>query len=187
MQPQRASSHTKTLVDEDRLESRSPSQPEQRQEPPGRTPDTPPPLATPETEPIPQPKATPDSEAKPVSSPDDEPERSASESLYGEDLPPDFWDSDPVADVDTETVAQNEPRPDEVAFEVSSRPTPRSVPRQEVAGKLTDDPRFEVMQSLFPGQIVEWQDSEEVEEGGADNLSDDPEENADGLDLETDT
>lgn len=42
------------------------------------------------------------------------------------------------------------------------------------------------MQSLFPGQIVEWQDSEEVEEGGADNLSDDPNENANGLDLETD-
>ena len=56
-------------------------------------------------------------------------------------------------------------------------------PRQEVTGKLTDDPRFEVMQSLFPGQIVEWQDAEEVagEEGTDESGADDPDEEVDGL------
>ena len=78
-----------------------------------------------------------------------------------------------------------------MTFEPSSRPTPKpsipgqSAPRQEVTGKLTDDPRFTVMQSLFPGEIVEWQDSEE---GTADTLEstenmDDPHEDVDGVDL----
>ena len=159
-----------------------------RQDPPGRTPDMPPPRVNPETERAPQPNATSRSDAKPVPPADaeEEAERTASDSLYGEELPPDFWDDDPVADVGT--VAQNEPRPDEVAFEGSSHPTPQpsapgqSAPRQEVTGKLTDDPRFEVMQSLFPGEIVEWQDSEE---GAADVLEntenmDDPHEDVDG-------
>ncbi len=105
-------------------------------------------------------------------------------------MPPDFWDSDPVADVEAKTLTQDEPRPDEVDFEPSRRSTPKLAPRhlapgQEVTGKLTDDPRFAVMQSLFPGQIVEWQESEEVtdeevtdeevsEEGADEPSADDP-------------
>ena len=154
----------------------------------------PPPHVNPE-EATPEPKVTPSLEEKPVPFMDDAEPGTASESLYGEDLPPDFWDSDPVAHVDIKTATHNEPRPDEVEFEPSRRSAPRrSTPRQEVVGKLTDDPRFEVMQSLFPGQIVEWQDSEEVEaendvgEGSSElNDADDPEEDADGLDLETDS
>lgn len=168
---------------------------EQRQEPPGRTPDIPPPKVTPETESAPP--TTPASETQSVSPTDAtadnrkveleaEPERVTSESLYGEDLPPDFWGSDPVAEVDIGAVAQDEPRPDEVDFGVSSRPSqtsqPRPQPRQEVEGKLEDDPRFAVMQSLFPGQIVEWQESEVTEEERADEASaDDPDEDAAGL------
>ena len=62
-------------------------------------------------------------------------------------------------------------------------PQSRQQPKQEVTGKLTDDPRFEVMQSLFPGQIVEWQDAEEVatEEGADESDADDPDEEVDGL------
>ena len=166
-----------------------------RQEPPGRTPDIPPPLVNPETEGAPQSNASPRSDAKPAADAEEEIERTVSDSLYGEELPPDFWDDDPVAEVNVETSAQVEPRPDEVAFEPSSRPTPKSsaagqsAPRQEVTGKLTDDPRFEVMQSLFPGEIVEWQDSEE---SAADILEDtesmdDPHEDVDGVDLDIDT
>ena len=45
------------------------------------------------------------------------------------------------------------------------------------------------MQSLFPGQIVEWQDSEveDADESEIAESADDAEGDADGLELEADT
>ncbi len=61
------------------------------------------------------------------------------EPLPRDDLPPDFWDDLP---------------PPEPA--ASAKP-PEEAAREE--GGLEADPRFAVLQSLFPGHVVEWQEA----------------------------
>ena len=97
------------------------------------------PLEPPPTEP---PTVTPPGAAPPDASLAEK----AEDPLPRDDLPPDFWDDLPL------------PEP-----EMSAKP-PEEAAREE--GGLEADPRFAVLQSLFPGRVVEWQ------EAGVDDESD---------------
>jgi len=94
-------------------------------------------------------------------------------SAFSEELPPDFWDD---AELPEASAGDSE--------NLGAEHLPRlPAARHEVAGRLEDDPRFALMQQLFPGRITDWQ---ETAQKGADDGADDEGEEAETVDLEVD-
>ena len=107
----------------------------------------PPPTEPPTLSPPAIPPSTPPDAAPAAAPPLDAAPDAVGEPLPRDDLPPDFWDDLP---------------PPEPAASVKP---PEEAAREE--GGLEADPRFAVLQSLFPGHVVEWQ------EAGAGDVGDD--------------
>ena len=99
----------------------------------------PPPTEPPTLSPPATPPSTPPDAAPAAAPPLDAAPDAVGEPLPRDDLPPDFWDDLP---------------PSEPA--ASAKP-PEEAAREE--GGLEADPRFAVLQSLFPGHVVEWQEA----------------------------
>lgn len=100
-------------------------------------------------------------EAKELETATDKEVSKAPQTAFGEDLPPDFWDNEPLdAEVFTEQDASSGPPQTDAITNTA-----------EDGEELEHDPRFKTMQSLFPGRIVQWQKtkakaaSEATEEG----------------------
>ncbi len=84
------------------------------------------------------------------------PPQEAASSYLEEDLPPDFWDSEPL------------PPPPEAEAEASDSAQPANNPDH---GSLSQDPRFAVLQSLFPGKVIDWQEESAPTDSAFDNTN----------------
>lgn len=94
---------------------------------------------------------------------------------FADELPPDFW-GDTLAPPDTR---QADP---DGRFQAPSDTPPQSAAKP-LEGTLESDPRFILLQELFPGRISDWQSAETPISAAAEGTDDAPE-GAETVDLE---
>jgi len=88
---------------------------------------------------------------------------------FADELPPDFWGDELEPPATSQTASQ--PTPDE-RFDASAPSTPPAQAARPLSGDLESDPRFRLLQELFPGRISDWQGAEapaSTAEGDADD------------------
>ena len=147
---------------------------------PAQTPLVPPPGTQPEAAapgPVAIPAATPAAETLPLP-----PEP------FADELPPDFWgdalEPPPLSltasePLDPRAGAPSVPAPS-APDELTAAPSPLQSAAKPLEGSLQKDPRFLLLQELFPGRISDWQRAEPVanssegDENGADGVNDAP-------------
>lgn len=76
---------------------------------------------------------------------------------FADELPPDFWGDELEAPAASQTASQ--PTPDE-RFDASAPSAPPIQAARPLAGDLESDPRFRLLQELFPGRISDWRSAE---------------------------
>lgn len=134
-----------------------PSEPLPPEPSPAHTPLLPPAGVTPDGT-VAAPPATPATETTPLP-----PEP------FADELPPDFWGDELEAPATPQMAPQ--PTPDE-HFDASAPGAPPAWAARPLAGDLESDPRFRLLQALFPGRISDWQGAEapaSTAEGDADD------------------
>jgi len=76
---------------------------------------------------------------------------------FADELPPDFWGDELEAPVTAQTAPQVEP---DERFDASALNAPPAGTARPLAGDLEGDPRFRLLQELFPGRISDWRSAE---------------------------
>ena len=99
---------------------------------------------------------------------------------FADELPPDFWGDDLEAPTTTQAASQTEP---DERFDASAPGAPPGGATRPLAGDLESDPRFKLLQELFPGRISDWR-SAEVPASTAEGPADDAPAGPETVDLE---